>query len=134
MDAQKETTELLTETLNRLSRNHDLSILDVRLTIAKPDSRSLSYHVMNKQKKVQELKLKEALNIESGIKGVLKETLIRSTLNRCMDYFSKEAKSPVSTIELRIYTKTEQIEPTGYLFSSGKPVRPVSMDEIFKII
>lgn len=133
MDAQQETTETLIETLKRLSNDYKVPIKSVRLKISKPDAH-LSYTVLNGAHSLDTLTLKDALNIEKGVKGILKETLIRSTLNRCMTYLGKQAEAPINRIDLRIYTKTEEIVPTGYLFNNGKAVRPVNLDEIFKII
>jgi hypothetical protein len=132
MSAQAETTETLKETLKRLSRDYNVPISSIRLKIAKPDAH-LSFTVMNESNGVGTLTLKKALGL--GAMEILKETLIRSTLNRCMTYLSGQAKAPIDKIDLRIYTKTEDVvNPTGYLFNNGKAVRPVSMDEIFNII
>lgn len=134
MDAQKETTETLKETLGRLSTKYNIPIKSVRLSISQPDAH-LSYDVMSGKERVDRITLHEALNIpEKGVMNVLKANLIRTKLKNCMKYYGRETQAPVPKLELRIFTREEEIEPTGYLFNNGKAIRPVSMDEIFKII
>lgn len=131
MSAQTETTETLKTTLAKLSRDYNIPITAVRLSITRPDAH-LQFTVMEGSRNVENISLAQALNLKAT--DILKKTLIRTTLQKCLDYYSREVKEPVNRIDLRIYTPSEEINPTGYLFNGGKAVRPVSMDEIFKII
>lgn len=131
MNAQTETTETLKETLARLSRDYNIPITAVRLSITRPDAH-LQYAAMNGSRNVDVITLGKALNLKST--DILKKTLIRTTLQKCLDYYGREMNAPVSKVDLRIYTPSEEVNPTGYLFNNGRAVRPVSMDEIFKII
>lgn len=134
MDAQKETTETLKETLGRLSKNYNIPILEVRLSILQPEAH-VAYDVMHGSNRVDRITVHQALDIpEKGMLNVMKVNLIRTKLKSCLKYYSRELNAPVPKLELRIFTRQEEIEPTGFLFHNGKAIRPVSMDEIFKII
>jgi uncharacterized protein (UPF0210 family) len=131
MNPQEETKETLKVTLTKLSTEYGIPIKEVRLSITRPDAH-LSYSVMHSVQRVDNITLSKALNLKAT--DILKKTLIRSTLQKCLDFYSRELNEPVQSIDLRIYTPTEEVAPTGYLFSSGKAKRPVSLEEIFKII
>jgi hypothetical protein len=90
---------------------------------------------MNGKDRVDRITVHQALDIpEKGMMNVMKVNLIRGKLKSCMKYYGRELQAPVPKLELRIFTREEEVNPTGYLFNNGKAIRPVSMDEIFKII
>ena len=133
MEDQSTTTEIeqtLKEALIRLSETHNIPLTQVRLKISHPES--MSYKVMSGVQSVADLSLKEALNL-TGVLAVLKATAIRGYLLKTLTYLSNQNKASITSVDVRIYTKTDDCEPMGYVFIDGKPLRPIGLEELLKV-
>ncbi len=129
--------EVLKESISRLSKQFKIPLTEFRLNISKPD-RELICMVTQNLEDVEKIDLKDAVDLKN-IKGlklvpiILKQTMLRTKLINTLNYLALQNNTPLRTVDLRIYTKTEDCEPLGYLFINKKAIRKVGLDEILTI-
>lgn len=112
--------ETLKTAIRSLSKKYDIGEKEVRLKIFKTaDSEGkyhLDYSIMKNSEMLEQTNLATALNLAS-----IPAYMVGNRLNSIIDSLVKEYGIPKSSINVRIYTKTDDCEPLLYLFDGVTP-------------
>jgi hypothetical protein len=115
--------ETLSNAIRSLSKKHEVEPVDLRIKISKKKD-SLRYEIMQKTDVLEETNLATALNLNT-----IAAFMVGNRLNTIMDGLIKQYNVSEDTINVRIYTKTDDCEPMLYLFDGGKPKQPLDIKE-----
>lgn len=122
------TNDTLTEMIDRLSKECRIEKKDFRLKIESKLGKMI-YSVLDKKDVVKTVTLKQALDL-SGIMGAMKETVIKSYLERSITYLANKYNVQKDVIDVRICIKKDTSEPTSYLFIDKMAMREVEIKEL----
>lgn len=116
--------ESLVNAISSLSKKHQIHTSELRIRISKKED-SLKYEVMKNRDILEETNLATALNLNT-----ITAFMVGNKLNTIIDSLSKNYQVSLSTINVRIYTKTEDCNPLLYLFDGVTPRIPLNLDDI----
>jgi hypothetical protein len=115
--------ETLKNAIRSLSNRHGIGEKEVRIKISKPKD-SLKYEIMKNSDVLEETNLATALNLNT-----ITAFMVGNRLNTIVDSISKEYGVPESSMNVRIYTKTDDCEPLLYLFEETTPKQALDIDK-----
>jgi len=115
--------DTLKSAIRSLSSKYGVGEKEVRLKISKPDG-SLSYEIMKNSEILDKTNVATALNLNTVV-----AFMVGNRLNTIIDSLSKEYGVPESTINVRIYTKTDDCEPLLYLFDGINAKSPLDIEK-----
>lgn len=115
--------DTLKNAIRSLSEKHGIKQTELRIKISKP-SNSLKYEIMKNSEILEETNVATALNLNSIV-----AFMVGNRLNAIVDSISKDYSVPESTINIRIYTKTDDCEPLLYLFDDTTAMTALEIDK-----
>lgn len=115
--------DTLKNAIRSLSTKYEVGQKEVRLKISKPDG-SLKYEIMKNSETLGDTNVATALNLGSVV-----AFMVGNRLNTIVDSLVKEYGVPEKTINVRIYTKTDDCEPLLYLFDGVTPKTALDIDK-----
>lgn len=116
-------TETLKSALRSLSKKHEIGEKEVRIKIYKPNG-SLKYDIMKNSERLEETNIATALNLNSVV-----AFMVGNKLNTIFDSLVDDFKIDVKTLNVRIYTKTDDCEPLLYLFDGATPQKQLDINK-----
>jgi hypothetical protein len=116
--------DTLKSAISSLSKKHQIHTSELRIRISKKED-SLKYEIMKNKDILDETNLATALNLNT-----ITAFMVGNKLNTIIDSLSKNYQVSLSTINVRIYTKTEDCSPLLYLFDGVTPKLPLNLDDI----
>ena len=120
-----EISQTIKEALLQLKEKYQIDEKNIRIKIEKKEK--LEYSIMNGKAVIEESSLKNILQLKGGVLDNIKILAIGKYLGTAMDNFKKECGHPF--VSLLLFLKNNN-EPSGYLFSEGRAVREVTLNEI----
>jgi hypothetical protein len=116
--------ETLSNAIRSLSNKYEIQPNELRIKISKKND-SLKYEILKNTDVIEETNLATALNLNT-----ISSFMVGNRLNTIIDGLVKEHQVPNESINVRIYTKTDECEPLIYLFDGGKPKQPLDIDKL----
>ena len=120
--------ETLKTAIRSLSKKYDIGEKEVRLKIFKTADEEGKYHldysIMKNSEILEQTNLATALNLAS-----IPAYMVGNRLNSIIDSLVKEYGIPKSSINVRIYTKTDDCEPLLYLFDGVNAKSPLDINK-----
>lgn len=116
--------DTLRNAISSLSKKHGIQERDLRIRISKSDDK-LKYEIMDKKDVLEETNVATALNLNS-----ITAFMVGNRINTIVDSLSREFHIPESTLNVRIYTRTEDCEPLLYLFDEKNPKQQLDIDRL----
>ena len=120
--------DTLKNAIRSLSKKHEIGEKEVRIKIFKSLDKKgnyfLDYQIMKNSEVLGATNLATALNLNPVV-----SFMVGNRLNTIVDSLSKEYDVPDSSINVRIYTKTEDCEPLLYLFDGVTPKVALDIDK-----
>ena len=108
-------TDTLKSAIGSLSKRYGIKEKELRIKISKPED-SLKYEIMKNADVLDETNIATALNINS-----IMAFMVSNKLNTIIDSLVKEFAIRENSVNVRIYTKTDDCEPLLYLFDGVTP-------------
>ena len=116
--------DTLKNAIRSLSNKHGIQEKDLRIKISKLEEK-LVYEIMNKSQVLEQTNVATALNLNS-----ITAFMVGNRLSMIFDSLSKEFNVHESTLNVRIYTKTDDCEPLLYMFDSTNPKQQLDIDKL----
>lgn len=116
--------DTLANAISSLSKKHNVKTSELRIKISKPEKK-LHYEIMKNGDVIEETNLATALNINH-----VTAFMVSTKLESIVIDLSKEYNIPESSINVRIYTKSEDCSPMLYLFDGITPKSPLDIDSL----
>jgi hypothetical protein len=115
--------DTLKNAIRSLSDKHGIKEKELRIKISKPKG-SLRYEIMKNSEVLEETNVATALNLNTVV-----AFMVGNRLNAIVDSIAKEFSVPEQTVNVRIYTKTDDSEPLLYLFDDTTPIAGLEIDK-----
>ncbi len=109
--------------LSNLSKNLNIAPKELRIRISKPEGK-LQYDVMKNADVVKKTNLATALNL-----NVLEAFILSGKLDEIFSTLSKQNDIYIHSLNVRIFTKTEDCYPSLYLFDDTTPKKVIRLEE-----
>ncbi len=111
--------------LSKLSRDLNIAPKELRIKISKPDGK-LEYEVMKGGDIVKKTNLATALNL-----GVVEAFVVSVKLDDIFSGLSKDKQMPIpiNTLNVRIFTKTDDCYPSLYLFDGTTAKKAIRLED-----
>jgi hypothetical protein len=116
--------DVLANAISSLSKKHNVKTSDLRIKISKP-KKKLHYEILKNVEVIEETNLATALNINT-----VTAFMVSTRLESIIINLSKEHHIPESTINVRIYSKSEDCSPMLYLYDGVTPKAPLDVDSL----
>jgi hypothetical protein len=131
MDIQKSTEEIMITAINNFSTEFGVKSTETQLMIQSSDEDGTPrYLVLKNNKVVREVTFNEILNVKLDFLG--REIIASPFIAGAIRKLSREESVPINSINVLIYKqKEEQESPSMYCFSESKPIKPMTIKDIF---
>ncbi len=113
--------ETLKNAIRSLSKKHNIDEKELRIKISKPE-KSLVYEIMKNKDVLEQTNIATALNLNTAVAFI-----VGNRLSSIINSISIENDVPMESINVRIYTKTDDCKPLLYLFNSKTPVKELDL-------
>lgn len=115
--------ESLSNAIRSLSNKHKIEPKELRIKISK-NKDSLKYEILRNTELLEETNLATALNLNT-----IAAFMVGNRLYNIVEGLIKQYRIDESSINVRIYTKTDSCQPSLYLFDGGKAKQPLDIKE-----
>ncbi len=113
----------LQRALSNLSKNLNIAPKELRIRISKPEGK-LEYEVMKNADVVRKTNLATALNL-----NVIEAFAVSMKLDSVFADLSKQNGLPINSLNVRIFSKTDDCYPSLYLFDGTTAKKAIRLEE-----
>ncbi len=113
----------LQRALSNLSKNLNIAPKELRIRISKPEGK-LEYEVMKNADVVRKTNLATALNL-----NVIEAFAVSMKLDSVFADLSKQNNLSVNSLNVRIFSKTDDCYPSLYLFDGTTAKKAIRLEE-----
>lgn len=131
MDIQKSTQDIMLNAITNFSNEFGVSETETQLMIKASDENCTpKYQLLKNNKVVRDVTFNEILNVKLDFLGreIIASPFIASALRKLRNEYQCEYQE----MSVLIYKqKAEQTSPNMYFFNGVKPIKPITMKDIF---
>jgi hypothetical protein len=131
MDIQKSTQDIMLNAISNFSKEFGVSEVETQLMIKPTDDNCTpKYQVLKNNKVVRDVTFNEILNVKLDFLG--REIIASPFIAGALRKLRNEYQCDYENMSVLIYKqKEEQNSPNMYFFDGTKPIKPITMKDIF---